>query len=296
MATTLPTRPFGDTGIRVSILGLGAGQIGTPAMSEHDVEALVVGALDAGVTLFDTARSYGMSERRLGRVLAPYRDRVVLSTKIGYDVPGTDDWTGACIAGGIDAALHALRADYIDIVHLHSCPLEVMVRDDIVRALDDAVRAGKVRVAAYSGDNQAVDHAVACGLFGSIQTSLNMCDQRSADTVALAARRGLGVIAKRPVANAPWRYPERPVGLEADEYWLRWRELDLSPRDVPWQELALRFAAFHPGVSSAIVGTSSLAHLRANIDAIGNGPLPPDVVGEIRSAFATVGAGWPGRI
>lgn len=294
--TTTPTRAYGDSGLTVSILGLGAGQIGDPAMAEREVETLLLGAFDAGVTLFDTARSYGDSERRLGRVLAPRRDDIVLSTKVGYDVPGHDDWTGPCVALGIDAALRALQTEWIDIVHLHSCPLEIMVRDDILRALEDATRAGKIRVAAYSGDNQPVDHAVACGLFGGIQTSLNLCDQRSRDTVSTAARRGLGVIAKRPVANAPWRFAERPVGQEADEYWLRWRQLDIAPGDLSWQELALRFTAFQPGVSSAIVGTSNLAHVRANLAAVEKGPLGTDILGAIRGAYDAIGAEWNGRV
>ncbi len=294
--TTLPTRPFGDTGLRVSILGFGAGHIGDPALPDSDVEALLEGAIDAGVTLFDTARSYGQSEERLGRLLAPRRHQVVLSTKIGYDIPGTDDWTGPCITGGIDAALRTLRTDHLDIVHLHSCPLDILVRDDITRALEDAVRAGKVRVPAYSGDNQPVDHAVECGHFGSIQTSLNLCDQRAAPTIEHATHRGLGVIAKRPVANAPWRFTDRPVGHDAEEYWQRWRALDLLPRDVAWPAVALRFTAFHPGVSSAIVGTSSLAHLQSNITALAAGPLPDDLLRDIQAAYARVGSDWPGRI
>ena len=97
-------RPLGKTGFSVSALGLGAGRIGGPETSEADVDRLVGGALDAGVTLIDTARSYGLSEERLGRALAGRRERVVLSTKVGYGVPGVPDWTARCITDGVDAA------------------------------------------------------------------------------------------------------------------------------------------------------------------------------------------------
>ena len=81
------------------------------------------------------------------------RDEFVLSTKVGYGIPGYDDWTGPVIAAGVDAALGRLRTDRIDVVHLHSCPLDVLERGEVVAALQATVTAGKVRVAAYSGDN-----------------------------------------------------------------------------------------------------------------------------------------------
>src|ERR1700694_3817438 len=81
-------RPLGQTGLSVSVLGLGAGRIGEPATSDADVDRLVGGALEAGVTLIDTARSYGLSEERLGRALAGRRERVVLSTEGGCGASG----------------------------------------------------------------------------------------------------------------------------------------------------------------------------------------------------------------
>ena len=258
-------------------------------------------ALDCGINLIDTARSYGPSEARIGRFLRGRRDEAVLSTKIGYGIPGVPDWTPTCIRRGVDAARDRLGVDVIDIVHLHSCPRELLLADEhpqsLIDALLEAVAAGKVRVAAYSGDNEAAEHAVSCGAFGSVQTSLNVCDQRSIDTVIAPARaRGLGVIAKRPAANAPWRHAERPVGQEAEIYWLRWKELGIDPQGLDWQELALRFSAWFPGVHSAIVGTASPRHLRANVEAVARGPLPTETLDLIRDAFVRHGADWPGRI
>lgn len=96
----LAPRPFGTTGLSVSPLGLGAGEIGDPALDDREVEALLRAAVELGVTLIDTARSYGRSEERIGRFLAPVRDQVVLSTKVGYGVDGVPDWTGECIRRG----------------------------------------------------------------------------------------------------------------------------------------------------------------------------------------------------
>ena len=72
--TPLAPRPFGATGLSVSPLGLGAGEIGDPALDDRDVEEVLRAAVERGVMLIDTARSYGWSEERIGRFLAPVRD------------------------------------------------------------------------------------------------------------------------------------------------------------------------------------------------------------------------------
>ena len=290
-------RPFGRTGLAVSPLGLGAGSLGDPALPEEEVGRLLHGALDLGLTLIDTARSYGLSEERIGRHLSGRREEYVLATKVGYGVPGLPDWTGPTIAAGVDAALGRLRTDRIDVVHLHSCPLDVLLRGEVVAALQAAVTAGKVRVAAYSGDNAPLDWAIASGAFGSVETSVNLVDQRSLDRSLPAAReRGLGVIAKRPAANAPWRFTERPAAPDVALYWERWRALGLDPGPGGWMELALRFAAWQEGVAAAIVGTCRLDHLRDNVEQVRKGPLPAETVAAIRAAFRAQGEGWEGQI
>jgi len=292
----LVARPFGRTGLAVSALGLGAGEIGSDELDERDVETLLRTAVDCGVTLIDSARSYGQSEARVGRYLAPVRDLVVLSTKVGYGVEGVPDWTGECIRLGIDQALRRMATDRIEIVHLHSCPIETLERGDVIGALHDARQAGKIRCAAYSGDNEALAWAAASGQFDSLQMSWNLCDQRAASVIERAAANGLGVIAKRPLANAPWRYAEQPIGQEAEPYWLRWKALEVDPGGLAWDELAARFAAHFPGVSSAIAGTRQVAHLCHNVELVARGALEPAVVDAIRGRFAAVGADWPSRI
>ena len=290
-------RPFGNTGLDVSALGFGAGHIGDLSLDERDAGDLLNAALDAGITLMDTARGYGASEERIGRHLAHRRAEFVLSTKVGYGIPGHEDWTGPCISAGIDAALVLLRTDCIDIAHLHTCPVDVLERGDVIDALEAAVTAGKVRVAAYSGDNADLEWAVESGRFGSVQTSVNLFDQRVIDRgLAEARARGLGVIAKRPVANAPWRFSERPAGDYCEPYWERMQAMRLDRGGLDWQEYALRFATFQPGVGSVIVGTRSIGHLRRNAELVERGPLPDDVVASIRAAFAAADDGWTGQV
>lgn len=290
-------RPLGRTGIQVSTLGFGAGPIGDAEVDERGAAALLHGVLDAGINLLDTAPSYGQSEERIGRHLAGRRQEFVLSTKCGYGVPGVEDWTPECITRGVDLALQRLRTDVIDVLHFHSCPVEVLQRPGLLEALTRAVEAGKVRAAAYSGDNAALEYALGTGAFAVVQTSVNLFDQRAIDRgIAQAWERGVGVIAKRPLGNAPWRFAQRPESHGTGTYWDRMRQMALDPRGLDWTELALRFTAHVPGVTTCIVGTSRLENLRHNVEALRKGPLPADHIHAIRDAFARNDHGWDGII
>lgn len=290
-------RALGTTGLVVPVLGLGAGELGEPRVEEAAAGRLLNAALDLGVTLIDTARSYGLSEERIGRHLAHRRSELVLATKVGYGVAGEADWTAGCVRRGIDEALARLRTDVIDVVLLHSCGPEALRDEGILGALDEARRAGKLRVAAYSGDGVPLDLALASGRFGVVECSVNLLDQRALDgALPAAAAQGRGVIAKRPLANAPWRHAERPSRQDEATYWERWRAMGLAPAGLPWDELALRFSAYAPGVSCCIVGTSQLEHLRRNVELAERGPLPPGQVEALRAAFRAHDRGWEGQV
>ncbi|WP_426745291.1 aldo/keto reductase [Myxococcus faecalis] len=293
----LERRPLGMTGLKVSALGLGAGPLGSAELEDRAVEALLLGALDAGVNLIDTAPSYGASEERIGRFLGARRGDVVLSTKCGYGVPGVEDWTPECITRGVDQALRRLRTDYVDVMHLHSCPEEVLRRTELVDALRRAVAQGKVRVAAYSGDNAALQVALANGAFGCVQTSVNVFDQRALEgAVPRAAGMGVGVIAKRPLGNAAWRHDTRPQAHDVGQYWDRMRAMQADLGGLEWDELALRFAAHAPGVSACIVGTTQASRLRRNLDILSRGPLAESQVAGLREVFRRHDVGWDGVI
>lgn len=283
----------------VPALGYGCTAVGQRAVSEDEAARLLNGAVDLGLRLLDTARSYGLSEERIGRHLAHRRSEIILSTKVGYGVEGYEDWTGPCVSAGIDRALRVLRTEWIDMVHLHSCPLETLRRGEVTGALTRAREAGKIRVAAYSGDNEALRWAVDSGLFGSVETSYSLCDQasRANGSLARAAAKGVGVIAKRPLANAPWRAgPSDADDGAAAAYRSRWAAFHEDLGGVPPGEVALRFAAHERGVHSALVGSSSLEHLRANAGAVARGPLPAELVEALHAWFAKHGAAWDGMI
>lgn len=294
---TLERRPLGHTGLHVSVLGFGGGHIGGNEIDDREAAFLLNHALDLGINLFDTARGYGRSEERIGRALGARRHEVVLSTKIGYGIPGFADWTAPIIPAGITSALRALRTDYLDIVHLHSCPVDILQHSGVVEALCREVTAGRIRVAAYSGDNEALAWAVDSGAFGSVQCSFNLCDQRARFCALPRAReRNLGVIAKRPIANSPWTYAKRPAGQYVEPYWLRFEAMGLRDWGWDWSDVALRFVAYTPGVQACIVGTRQRAHLEANLACVQRGPLDADQVAHLHSAFEAHGSAWRSEV
>lgn len=287
---------FGNNSFSVSLLGFGAGHIGGDTMSDTEAVHVLETALDCGITLFDTARGYGLSEQRIGKFLPGKRDKIILSTKVGYSIDGYTDWTYDIIKAGIEHALKLMNTDYLDIVHLHSCDKNVLQNNGVADALVAAKQEGKIRVAAYSGENEELDYAIKSDYFTSIQTSVNVFDQRGIDTFCADARKkNMGVIAKRPMGNFAWIYESQPFGDYAEEYWLRMKAMELDFGDR-WSEVALRFAAFHGNADSIIIGTGSAAHLKDNIKLLEMGPLTDEEVALIKETFKRRDDNWVGQI
>ena len=119
-------RAFGGTGLGVSAVGLGAGQVGERDVTEAQAECLLRGALDLGVTLVDTALSYGASEERIGRHLHDRRDGFVLSSKGGSGVAGHEDWSAGAVRASVEQTLRRTRSERVDVWFLHSCSLDVL--------------------------------------------------------------------------------------------------------------------------------------------------------------------------
>ena len=142
-------RQLGKSGIEVSLIGLGCNNFGA-RMPTEDARPIVHKALDLGVTLFDTADSYGAggSEEALGAILGPRRDDIVLTSKFGLSLeasprrvmPATRDY----IVQAFEDSLRRLKTDRIDLYQLHALHADSHM-EEVLRAMDDLVRAGKVR-------------------------------------------------------------------------------------------------------------------------------------------------------
>ena len=297
---------LGKTGLKVSRLGLGLAEIGLELAMADVAEAgqVLNAALDGGINFLDTASCYGISEELIGRTIAHRRDEYILATKCGHVVKDESvrgSWTAQTVTDGIDRSLARMKTDHLDLVQLHSCDVDVLKRGEATEALLKAKEAGKTRFVGYSGDNEAARWAIESGLFDTLQTSFSLVDQHARTKLfALAEAKGMGIIIKRPIANAAWGSHSVPrYGREgsAGEYsqraeaMARMGPIAGAPDDRIL--LALAFVFAHPEVDTAIVGTRNPSHMLTNIQQVEEGlSISHEAVEELHRRFDQLEDGW----
>jgi aryl-alcohol dehydrogenase-like predicted oxidoreductase len=285
----LATRPLGDSGLEVSVLGLGCNNFGR-RLNLDGTRAVVDAALAEGVTFFDTADIYGrgQSEEFLGEVLAGRRDQVVLGTKFGMDMGDGKGPRGSrdYIHQAFEASLRRLRTDVIDVYWYHQ-PDGVTPIAETLETLDELVRAGAVRsIGASNFTAEQVDEADALardrGLtrFVAVQNQYSLL-VRDAEQDALPAceRLGLGFIPFFPLASglltgkyrrgepAPsgTRLSERGEIATDEQFDLLERlERYALERGLPLLNVAIGSLLGHQVVSSVIAGATKPEQVRAN--------------------------------
>ncbi len=212
---------LGRSGLTVSVVGLGCNNLGRPGtatLEQAGTDAVVHAALDAGITFFDVADIYGaepgLSEERLGRALGARRDEVVIGTKFGMDMGGLAGDDGGArgsrryIVRAVEDSLRRLGTDWIDLYQFHT-PDPATPIEETLRALDDLVRAGKVRYVGHSNragwqiaQAEYVARELGVERFVSAQNHYNLLDRRAElEVVPAAAEFGLGVLPYFPLAN-----------------------------------------------------------------------------------------------
>ena len=293
-------RRLGRTGLDVSVLGLGGSEIGYQRASPATVARLLERALDAGLNVIDTAECYDRSEELIGRGLGSRRRECLIFTKCGHPHGwGRGDWAPASLLTSIERSLRRLRTDHVDLIQLHSCSEAELRRGDVMRALQTSRDRGLARFVGYSGDGGAARYAVECGAFDTLQTSLSIADQEPLDlTLPLARARDMGVIAKRPIANAAWLARRVSRGAYEYEYWRRLQALGYDFLTGPEAvATALRFTLSAPGLHTAIVGTARPGRTEENARAVARGVLSESEIAAIRARWAEVAdASWGGQV
>jgi aryl-alcohol dehydrogenase-like predicted oxidoreductase len=284
-------RQLGKTDMHVSVLGFGGSEIGYEESSEETVAKLLNSALDAGLNIIDTAECYQGSEELVGKTVGHRRQDFYLFTKCGHPRGiGSEDWSTSSLLESIERSLQRLRTDHLDLIQLHSCSESVLRKGDAIAALQSAREKGYSRYLGYSGDSLAAKFAVECGAFDILQTSINIADQEPLElTLPQAREKQMGVIAKRPIANAAWREQHKPIDAYHHVYWDRLSKLDYDfIRRRPLEESighALRFTLTVPGVHTAIVGTTKPERWSQNAKMVEAGPLS-------RSEFEAIRERW----
>ena len=293
-------RRLGATDMVASVLGFGGSEIGYERVSARTVARLLDGALDAGLNVVDTAECYEDSEVLIGRAIGRRRRDYHLFTKCGHSGGWSRaDWRPAALLKSVERSLQRLATDHVDLVQLHSCSLEVLRKGDAIAALERARERGLTRYIGYSGDGVAARFAVECGRFDTLQTSVSIADQESIElTLPLARARKVGVIAKRPIANAAWRHARKPAEPYYQPYWTRLRALDYDfLRGDVAAATALRFTLSVPGVHTAIVGTTKPERWKENAALLEAGPLAAADFETIRARWRAVAApAWDGQV
>jgi aryl-alcohol dehydrogenase-like predicted oxidoreductase len=304
-------RQLGESGLTVSVIGLGGNNFGG-RIGLEETRGVVDAALDCGVTLIDTADIYGNrggSEELLGQVLAGRREHVVLATKFGMDMGNGTVARGSrsYIRRAVEASLRRLQTDYIDLYQYHA-PDGVTPLEETLATLDDLITGGKVR---YIGSSNFAGWQVADAdwiaqtqhqaRFVSAQNHYNLLERDAEqELIPSCVNRGVGVLPYFPLANGLLtgkysRGQAAPPGTR-----LTGRESELTDDVFDKLEALERFGAEHghsllevaiaglaamPGIASVIAGATKPEQVRANA-AAGDWELSPDHLAKLRSALS----------
>ncbi|MEP6667412.1 MAG: aldo/keto reductase [Nocardioidaceae bacterium] len=317
---TMSYRPLGPSGLMVSRVGIGCNAFGARIDSERTTE-IVTAAIDEGVTLFDTADVYGgepgRSEELLGAALGSRRGDVIVATKFGGDMHGTNgpDWdvrgSRRYIRRAVDASLRRLGTDWIDLYQLHT-PDPLTPIEETLAALSELVAEGKVR---YIGSSnfagwQVVDadwtaHAEGYPAFVSAQNKYSLYD-RSADLDLIPACEHVGVdllpyfpLEFGLLTGKYSRGHPAPEGTRLSIQTRRLEEADFDrveslqgyadERDVGLLDVAVGGLPAQPFVGSVIAGVTSVGQVRANVTAGCWEPSDDDltILNELTSGFTS---------
>jgi aryl-alcohol dehydrogenase-like predicted oxidoreductase len=288
-------QPLGDSGLTVSRVGLGCNNFGGRIDKERS-RAVVEAALEAGITFFDTAHSYGdgLSEAYLGELLEGRRDQVVLATKFGgrsEDSHGLRKGSRAYIRAQLAESLERLRTDYVDLYYLHFPDAETPIAETLA-ALQELLDEGSVRAIGCSNFSiEQLREAEAGGHFPALQENYNLLEREvEAELLPFCRAHGIGFVPYFPLASGlltgKYRRGEPPPEGTRLAHWSLpvpedpWDELErldafARERGHTLLELAIAGLASRPGVSSVIAGATTPEQVRANA-AAADWQLSPD--------------------
>jgi aryl-alcohol dehydrogenase-like predicted oxidoreductase len=295
MMSIMRYRSLGESGLLVSVVGLGCNNFGR-RVDVDGTRAVVDAAIEAGVTLFDTADMYGeagASERLLGEVIGSRRDQIVLATKFGHQSADMGYGPAAGAKGGrgyirraVTESLRRLRTDYIDLYQLHT-PDPATPIEETIAALDELVTEGKVRYIGHSNlsgwqiaDAAHIARAAGKTPFISAQNHWSLLEREAErEVVPSALKFGLGVLPYFPLANGLLTGKIRrgqPVPsnsrLAGRDGYITEAKLDKVEVLIAWAQehgvtildVAIGALAAQPGCSSVIAGATTGDQVKAN--------------------------------
>jgi len=284
---------LGRTSLTVSRIALGTVELGMDygfrssphyrKPEEADAIRTIHKAIDLGINLIDTARGYGSSEEIIGRALKESGSSraPILASKVV--VPEISSPNGhhhalhAAITQSIDESLRALRVDTLDLLQIHNTSLEILNNEEAIRALDDAIQAGKARFLGASCTGEPVSMAaLADKRISTLQVPLNLLDRGMLPNVLpQAALQGTGIFVRSAFLRGVLTenidgVPDELSDLRAAA--LRVRD-SFRSQVSSLSELAIRFCLSFDAVSSIVVGIRAISELEKNVSHAARGPL-----------------------
>ncbi len=312
-------RTFGQTGLQVSEIGLGAFPIsgvqqradgtlsGWTGTDDQQSIALIHHAEERGVNLIDSAESYGdgHSESLIGRALQGRRDKWIIATKVspnrGLDANAPELPTQAKnrIHQAVEESLKRLQTDYIDVYQLHAIPLPGAM-PAVMDALATLREQGKIRWYGISTNNQeAIDTLRELGEIHVLQIGYNLLEREANDLLHFAKQENIGTLIRVPLAKGmlTGKYFKRREIPKTDiryERFNRPESIDAFKKlpqlgflaentERTMTQAALRFVLDHPGVSCVIAGAKTPQQIEENAAAVN---VPPLTESELQKAFA----------
>jgi L-galactose dehydrogenase len=291
------SRPLGRTGLITSELGFGCAPLGDiyGTLDDHAAIRLVHAAIDAGITLFDTAPYYGttLSEERLGRALEGHREGILLATKCARHDARDFDFTASAVRRDLQASLTRLRTDRIDLYQIHDVEFgeESLILNETLPELTRMKERGDILAVGITGLSLPMLARIAEAF--PVDAILSYCH---ADLLArdflpilgdLAEIRGIGLINASithmgiltPQGPQDW-HPAQPEVFAAGE---RIRAL-CAERDLNIAEVALRFALDQDGIDSTLLGVASEDQLASSLKAL-TSENPPELMDAIDASI-----------
>lgn len=290
-------RPLGKTGFTVSEISLGTVEIGMSygissegKPDERSSEQLLHRALDLGINLIDTARAYGESEAIIGRALGNRRKEYVLASKVlsFHDGNLTPPERREAITQSVHTSLRSLQTDAIDIMLLHTAPVEVIRDGEAAGVLQELKAAGQIRATGASVyDPEAALLAIESGDFDCLQIAYSALDRRPEEEIfAKAKEAGVGLIARSVLLKGALthRYALLPDSLASLKNAVVELEKIASDADEveSLPEMAYRYVLSQCPPETALLGTSNLAELETTISYASRGPLRDETINKLR--------------
>ncbi len=284
-------RTLGNTNIKLSAIGFGCASIwGGTLISDSEAMRLFEEAYEQGITYYDTGHSYGMAEERIGKVLKESgivkRENIIISTKFATRIVNgkqVHDVSPVWIKESVDTSLRRMKLDYIDMLSIHGTRVSDF-SDELFTTIDDLKKQGKIRLfgASMANNTDTISYVNRHRCLDYAFIRYNIMEQQLTELVKSMSDQGMGVIAGAALSENMFSNRVLKIRNKRDMWYFarmlahfrgafqRGRKYKFinSVDGMTGSQIALRWLLDNPCITSAVVGTTNVEHLRENVASI----------------------------